>query len=48
MWNDKNLTSFGTSLMVQLTSCYRHLVVEDKLYKVFLKSNCFDTWARLV
>jgi hypothetical protein len=48
IWNDKNNSGFGTQLMVQLTACYRHLAVEEKSHKVFLKSNCFDTWARLI
>lgn len=48
IWNEKNITQIGTAILVQLSSSYRHLAVEEKSHKVFLESNCFDGWARLI
>lgn len=48
IWNEKSINQFGTSILVQLTSATRHMAPEEKSYRLFLKSNCFDPWTRLV
>lgn len=40
IWTDKTLSNAGSSILMQLTACYRHLAVEEKSYRVFLDSNC--------
>ena len=48
IWNEKNSNQFSNGVLVQLTSAYRHLAAEEKSLKIFLKSNCFDPWTRLI
>ena len=48
IWNDKNCTQFSSIVLVQLTSACRHLAVEEKAFRLFLVSNCFDPWTKLI
>ena len=51
IWNEeKSIGGFGTSILVQITSAYRHLVAEEKSYALFSDENCncFGAWISLV
>lgn len=48
IWNEKSFNLFSNNVLVQLTSACRHLAAEDRSTKVFLKSNCFEPWTRLI
>ena len=42
------MSQYGNSLMVQITSAYRHLAADDKAYKFFLASNCLEVWSKAI
>lgn len=48
IWNEKSLSPFGSTMLIQLTSASRHLAAQEKSYRLFLKSNCFEPWTKLI
>ena len=47
-WTDKNTTTIGNKMLVQITSAYRHLAAEEKSYKAFSTSKTVEEWIRLL